>query len=223
MPKVPKDVRWRLIAVLASVLFACTFVSSIYHKEPFGDSIYDKQVVPEPAQITVREDYFLGKKDTYAITGSVTAVAFNPTEKRLLSVAALRVDKFIDKYYVDDSATATASRPPWRLALIEESFDKAPYVKNGMIVLTTHQICEVNQSERIGCKLYWQLLYLRLEVIYGKVPNPKSFRMDSVPWSPENQDWSKAGVIQTTCKFFNADDDDLDVDNKCYDAGSKPT
>lgn len=173
-----------------------------------SDTFATKVLVPEPAPIKSNECYFLSKKDTYKLTGHVTSVSFTDTEQRLLTSAAQGVDRFIHNNYKPGKTS-----PPWRFGLIEESFNVSPRVKDGVIVLTTHSLCEINQSETVGCKMHWQLLHFRLQVLHG---NGSTCASEWVPWSPSDPKWSGRGVIQDTCNFGNGDDSL--ADNKCYDA-----
>lgn len=175
---------------------------------------------------------YMGKRQTYTLTGNVNSVAVNANEVVSMDTCIPIVDAFIAKYYYDDKLTGLelGTRDPWVVGIIDDM--RSPYVinmqdspvknANRVIIVTTDMHCG-----NVSCQTFWSLLYLRLGVLFGKLspaadlpltecsarvwpddaawtqgPDEVLGSAEGVPWVSFDRRWDKGDLLQT-CKFFD--------------------
>jgi len=115
------------------------------------------------------------RSDDYKTAASLTALSFNQVDVYNIVVLAKFIDSFTAKYYqVDPKAF------PWTFALTEgQVYERGqPHVRQNTIFLSSTLL----ENEALdSCQMGWTLLYLRLQLLFGKdktTPNGTT-----MPWT----------------------------------------
>ena len=233
--------------VVVIVLLSLSFIVKlglILSIEHFSSSLTTCTGVAPTLKSSLPYVVYMGKKQTYTLTGNVNSVSVNANEVASMDTCIPIVDAFIAKYYYDDKATGPklSMADPWAIGIIDDL--RPPYVINmqvspvdiqfggsgttGGVVRNANRVIIVTADMHCGnisCQTFWNLLYLRLGVLFGKLspaadlPQPDARvwpddaawtqgtgevlgSAEGVPWISFDRRWDKGDMLQT-CKFFN--------------------